>query len=266
MVNIAITGKGGVGKTTIAGILSRFLGGEEYNVLAIDADPDMNLGSVLGVDMSEVTPLSENKELIAERTGSMPGKNMGGGVFKLNPKVDDIADAYGVKAPDKVNLIIMGTVDKGGSGCMCPSDAFLRALLRHLIIGKDDAVVLDMEAGIEHLGRGTAKSVNSLIIVVEPGMKSLKTAQRIKKLAEDIGIPNLGAIINKVRETAESEIIKERLKNMNIPFWGVVPFDENFMKADLKGKSPLDFSPESQGVQAMEKIKNNILRESKDKC
>ncbi len=257
MVNIGVTGKGGVGKTTISGILSRLLAREGYNVLAVDADPDMNLGSALGVDTSGVQPLSEKQELIAERAGAQAGGGMGG-VFKLNPKVDDIADKYGIEAPDGVNLILMGTVEKGGSGCMCPADAFLRALLRHLIIGEDDAVVLDMEAGVEHFGRGTAKSVDSLLIVVEPGMKSLKTAERIKNLASDIGISNLEAIVNKVRSEKDTDLVREKLSELDIPILATIPYDESFMEADLSEESPLDFKEDSEGIEAIKEIAKEI--------
>lgn len=258
MINIAITGKGGVGKTTVAGTLSRLLAREGYNVLAVDADPDMNLGTALGVDTSDVTPLTENYDLIAERAGAEPGGSVGG-VFKLNPKVSDIADKYGIDAPDGVTLLLMGTVEQGGSGCMCPSDAFLRALLRHLIIGKDDAVVLDMEAGVEHLGRGTAKSVDMLIVVVEPGMKSIQTAERINKLAEDIDISDIKAVINKKRSEEDSELVREKLDEMGIPVIAEIPYNESFVKADLEGKPPLDYDEDSDGIKAIVDLEENLV-------
>lgn len=261
MINIAVTGKGGVGKTTIAGTLSRFLSRAGYRVLAVDADPDMNLGSALGVDTSKVLPISENYDLIAERAGGRPGQSMGG-VFKLNPKVDDIAEKFGIEAPDDATLLLMGTVESGGSGCMCPSDAFLRALLRHLIIGKDDAVVLDMEAGVEHLGRGTAKSVDMLLIVVEPGMKSLQTAERTKKLASDINISNIVAVVNKKRTEKDSELVKKRLKEMGISVLAEIPYDESFVEADLAGEPPLDFDEDSDGIQAIRELGENLMKES----
>lgn len=261
MINIAITGKGGVGKTTVAGTLSRFLGRDGYNVLAVDADPDMNLGTALGVDTADVIPLTKNYDLIAERAGGRPGGSMGG-IFKLNPKVSDIAEKYGIEAPDNVTLLLMGTVESGGSGCMCPSDAFLRALLRHLIIGKEDAVVLDMEAGVEHLGRGTAKSVDMLIVVVEPGMKSIQTAERIKKLAKDIEISEVKAVINKKRSEEESRIVKERLEELGIPVIAEIPHDEKFAEADLMGKPPIEFDEDSDGIRAIAELEKKLVKES----
>lgn len=259
MINIAVTGKGGVGKTTIAGTLSRFLAEDGYEVIAIDADPDMNLDSVLGCDASDITPLSENRDLIAERTGTRPGDSFGSGVFKLNPKVDDIVETCGVDGPDGVNLVLMGTVDEGDTGCMCPAGAFLRALMRHLVRRKKDAVILDMEAGIEHLGRGTAESVDLMLVVVEPGLKSVETAKRIKNLAEDIGIGDLGGIINKIRNEEEANLIRGRLEEADIPIIGTVPYDENFIKADLEGKSPLDYNGESKGISKIREIERKLI-------
>ncbi|MFA7036880.1 MAG: AAA family ATPase, partial [Methanosarcina sp.] len=170
-IKIAITGKGGVGKTTLSGTLARLLARDGYEVLAIDADPDMNLASSLGIE-NPPKPLTDFKDLIQERAGAE------GGAFIYNPKVDDIAGKYGVIGPDGVRMLVMGTVDKGGSGCMCPASAFLRALLRHLMLKEKSAVILDMEAGIEHLGRGTTRGMDLMIVVVEPGARSLETAER----------------------------------------------------------------------------------------
>lgn len=259
MINIAITGKGGVGKTTVAGTLSRLLARDGYEVTAIDADPDMNLDSVLGCDASDATPLSENRNLIAQRTGTKPGESLTGGVFKLNPKVNDISKSFGIKSPDGVNLLLMGTVKKGGTGCMCPADAFLRALLRHLIKNEENALVLDMEAGIEHLGRGTAESVDEMIVVVEPGLKSVETAVRIKDLAEDLEIKRVSAIINKVRDKEGQKIIENRLENLDIPILGSIPYDEKFIESDLSGKAPLDLDENSKGIKALKKIEQQII-------
>ncbi|KXA99442.1 hypothetical protein AKJ47_01890 [candidate division MSBL1 archaeon SCGC-AAA261G05] len=261
-INIAIAGKGGTGKTTIAGTLARLLARDGYNVLAVDADPDLNLDSVLGVDASDVAPIAKKDELITKRTGASPGGTSIPGVFKLNPKVNDITETYGVTAPDGVNLVVMGTVDEGGSGCMCPAGAFLRALMRHLVKRRDDAVILDMEAGIEHLGRGTADSVDSMLVVVEPGLKSVETALRIKNLAEDIGLNRIEAVANKIRTKEEADLIQERLEELGIPLLETIPFDETFVEADLLGRAPLDLGEDSEGIKAIRRIEKKITERS----
>ncbi|MEM2495197.1 MAG: AAA family ATPase, partial [Nitrososphaerota archaeon] len=173
-MKIALTGKGGVGKTLIAATLSRLLARDGYKVLAIDADPNLNLGYSLGFNeeqLSKIIPLAENEELIKERTSISPEASLVG-FFKLYPKVDDIVDKFGIIGPDNVSLLIVGTVRKGGEGCLCPENAFLRTLIQHILIKRKEFVIIDMEAGIEHLARGTAKGVDIMLIVIEPSYKS----------------------------------------------------------------------------------------------
>lgn len=229
MVKIAVTGKGGVGKTTLSGTIARLLARDGYDVLAIDADSDMNLASSLGIAEPPL-PLTEYKEMIDERAGEA------GGMFKYNPKVDDITDKYGVTGPDGVKMLVMGTVERGGSGCMCPASSFLRALLRHVVLKNSSALIMDMEAGIEHLGRGTTRGIDLMIIVVEPGMRSIETASRIKDLASGIGIEHLAAVVNK----GTSSDIKPKLAELGITVLGEIPFSAELMNADFEGKAPLD--------------------------
>jgi len=213
-MKLALTGKGGVGKTSIVALFARVLKDRGNKVLLIDADPDMNLATVLGISSSaNITPIVELKELIAERTGVEVGKSAP--FFKMNPKVDDIPDRYCVEH-NGLKLIVMGTIRKGGGGCACPENAFLKNLLSYLVINSEEWVILDMEAGIEHLGRGTAIGVNHMIVVVEPNRTSVETAIRIEKLTGEIGIKNLHIIGNKIQNNEEVEFIKKSVKDINI--------------------------------------------------
>ncbi len=238
MLKLAIAGKGGVGKTTLASLLARLYAAEGNTVLAIDANPDANLGTALGITQDElrrITPIAEMKELIEERTGGKPGTT--GGFFKLNPKVDDIPDRFSVKK-DGVKLLIMGTVKKGGSGCICPESTLLKNLLNHLMLRRSEVVILDMDAGIEHLGRGTAASVNAFIVVVEPGQRSVETAKAVKRLAQDIGINKCYVVGNKIASDADRQFITENLPDFEL--LGYISFNPKIAEADRKGISPYD--------------------------
>ena len=248
-MKIAITGKGGVGKTTLAGTLARFFASNGFAVLAIDADPDMNLASAIGIKKPPL-PLTEHRKLIEERAGTGIG-----GIFKLNPKVDDIACRFGV-TEHGVSMLTMGTVEKGGAGCMCPASSLLRALLRHVLLREQSVVILDMEAGIEHLGRGTAGGVDLMIVVVEPGSRSIETAARIQKLSKKIGIGRLAAVINKANERNVGAI-SANLDRLGIPVIGTVPYDENLIQADINKQAPFDDGGDA--VLAIEKIKDAIM-------
>ncbi len=250
-MKLAVAGKGGVGKTTIAGTLARLFAREGERVIAVDADPAMNLKFALGI-AENPEPISELKDLISERTAADTGM----GVFKLNPKVDDILMRFGAAGPDGVMLLVMGTIEKGGTGCTCPENAFLRALLRHVLF-KESTVILDMEAGIEHLGRGTARGVDLMLTVVEPGMRSVETVARIKKLGEDIGITRFAAVINKVTTTEVAQKIEAILADLGIPVLGIVPHDPALIQADLEGRAPLDVG--GAAVEHLKAIKEQIV-------
>lgn len=231
-MKIAISGKGGVGKTLLASLLSRALAAAGYSVLAIDADPDANLAANLGFpDPDAITPISEMDDLIEERTGARPGQ--AGAFFKLNPRVDDLADTYAVEH-DGIRLMVMGRIKRGGTGCYCAEGVLLQALLAHLLLQRGEAVILDMEAGIEHLARGTARAVDRLIVVVEPGRRSIETASRIQRLAEDIGLSRIAVVANKLRDDAEKEFVMQSLPG--VEFLGFLPYDEDLVRADLSGE------------------------------
>lgn len=227
-MKLAISGKGGVGKTTLSAILAHLFAKDGYRVTAIDCDTAMNLPSALGIK-TKLKPLSELKDLIEERVvGPL-------GTYKLNPKVDDIFEAYSVYNEDGVRVLVLGTIEKGGEGCFCPENAFLRAILRHAIFREKDVLILDMEAGIEHLGRGTAKGVDLLIAVVEPGSRALETLGRIEELAKDIEIEKIAVVVNKFIESEEAKRLIEQIKH---PILGKVPFNECFIKADISNIPP----------------------------
>jgi len=235
-MKLAITGKGGVGKTTIVALFARVLKDKDYKVLLIDADPDMNLASVLGISKDiPITPIIEMRELIAERTGVEVGQPAP--FFKMNPKVNDIPDKYCINYHG-LKLMVMGTIRNGGGGCACPENAFLKSLLAYMIVLRNEWVLLDMEAGIEHLGRGTTIGVDQMLIVVEPNRTSIETAHRIKKLSKDIGIKKLSVIANKIQSPEERDFLQDNLKGFKI--LGYINYSDIIKKISLNIINPLD--------------------------
>lgn len=253
-MKIAISGKGGVGKTTLAGVLSRIYAEQGKKVLAVDADPDANLASSLGFgaeEVSAITPVSQMKELIEERTGTRTGTM--GAMFKINPTVDDIPDKYSAEK-NGVKLLIMGTVKKGGSGCYCPENILLKSLLTHMLVERDEVVIVDMEAGIEHLGRGTAYGMDALIVVVEPGQRSIQTAHNIKKLASDIGIKSVFIVGNKINSEQDKEFIESNLDELEVI--GFISYNKGVISSDLEGVSPFD--RDGKLVEEVKEIKQRL--------
>jgi len=232
-MKLAIVGKGGVGKTTVAAALARRLASLGRPVVAVDADPDGNLAAALGVAGENVPqPVAHMRDLILERTGA---KDEGAGLmFRLNPQVDDLPERFSVSAAG-VRLLVLGTVESGGKGCMCPEGAVLKALLQHLLLRTPDDVILDMEAGLEHMGRASARGVDAMISVVEPGMRSVQTATRIQKLASDIGIQKHFVVANKIRDQREQETLERALSGQVII--GVLPYAAELARADLEGRA-----------------------------
>ena len=227
-----------MGKTLLSSLLAKIFAESGYSVLAIDADPDANLAANLGFpNPDDITPISELHELIEERVGARPGQS--GSFFKLNPKVDDLPEKYAAKL-NGIRLMVMGRIKRGGTGCYCPEGALLQALLAHLLLQRDEVVILDMEAGIEHLTRGTAKAVDWLIVVVEPGRRSIETARRIFDLAQDLNLKKVAVVGNKIQNPAQKEFIVKNLPHAE--FLGFIPYDEAIINADLANRSILDSS------------------------
>jgi len=239
-MKLAISGKGGVGKTTLTALLAKAFSRRGYRVLAIDADPDANLAAALGYpNPEEIRPIAEMEDIIEERTGAKPGTS--GGVFRLNPKVDDLPDKFSGQI-NGIRLMRMGTVKKGGAGCICPESTLLRALVQHLLIERQEVVLMDMEAGIEHLGRATSGFVDRLLIVLEPGKRSIETAEKIHQLATDINLKQLGAVGNKIRTPGDESFLAENIKD--IPILGYLPFRDTIIKADMEARPPFDDAPD----------------------
>jgi CO dehydrogenase maturation factor len=242
VLKLAITGKGGVGKTTLAALLAYAFVQRGQKVLAIDADPATGLAAACGVPPEQaaaIVPVADMEDLIYERTGARKGET--GGFFKLNPRVDDIPDRFALEQ-NGIRILTMGTVKLGGSGCLCPENALLRSLVTHLLLRRDEVLILDMEAGVEHLGRGTARAVNALIVVVEPGRRSIQTAQSIRGLADDLGIERLYVVGNKVTGEADESFIAEQMPGFEI--LGFLASDPQAIQSDRLGQAVFDVAPQ----------------------
>ena len=253
-LKIAITGKGGVGKTTLASMLARVFAGDGSRVLAIDADPDANLAAALGIPAElsmGLLPIARMKELAEERTGATGGY---GTLFKLNPTVRDLPEKFCL-THDGVRFLWMGTFESGGSGCACPESTLVKRLMGHLLLEQDDVVILDMEAGLEHLGRRTAESVDALVVVVEPGQRSIQTAYQIMKLAEDIGIKQVLVVGSKVRDASDRLLIESAIPEEQL--LGYISFSEEIKRADQENTAPDKTAP--QAMSEVRSIKERLI-------
>jgi CO dehydrogenase maturation factor len=256
LVKIAVTGKGGVGKTLIAAGLAWSLARSGKKTIAIDADPSPNLGIMLGLSQEladAIIPLSENATLIEKKTGTaFPG------VYNLNFSVADIVRDYSVRTPAGVHLLVMGMVRQMGSGCTCAANSVIRTLLRHLIVERDEAVVLDMEAGTEHLGRGTAEGVDIMLVVSDANSRSLDTAGKIARMSQDAGIPRVVLVGNKIENSTRKAMIRRYAKGHGLPVAGYVPFDLTVVQAGIAGDSVLGLQP-SPALRAIDRIEKSIM-------
>jgi CO dehydrogenase maturation factor len=239
---IAISGKGGVGKTTLSALLAHIYAERGRDVTVIDADPVGGLAQALGFPddlVASVKPISEMDDLIYERTGAKPGTS--GGFFTMNPRVDDIPERFSVSHRG-IRFLRLGTIETGGSGCICPESALLKALVTHLLLYRDEMLILDMEAGVEHLGRATAQAVDAFLVVLEPGRRSLTTAERVKALAEDIGISHVYAVGNNVRGERDRTFMEE---HSPVPMLGYISANSELTDADMRGDGVYDAAPGS---------------------
>jgi CO dehydrogenase maturation factor len=252
-MKIAISGKGGVGKSTVSAMLALALAERGEKVLALDADPDANLAASLGIpreDREKIVPLSQRLDLIEERTGAMPGKT--GQVYKLNPEVSDIADAYAYTHRG-VALLTLGAIKQGGGGCACPESTFARALVTDLVLFKNETLIMDMEAGIEHLGRGTAQAVDVMLVVLEPGQRSADCALTVERMCREIGVKRCVFVANKVTGEDDVQLVRELLREREIAAF--LPFQSNIRNADRDGSSPYDFIDDATREQLSEILK-----------
>ena len=236
-MKIAITGKGGVGKSTLAAALALLMAGRGGEVLAFDSDPDANLAQALGIsgaEQAKIVPISRQIALIEERTGAKVSEY--GQVFKLNPRVNDVADNYAYKLGN-ISLLVLGAIKAGGSGCACPENTFARALTTDLVLFKNQTLIMDMEAGIEHMGRATAQGVDVILCVVEPGQRSIDCALTIDRMAKDIGHKRVEFVANKITGANDEAFIAELLPRAPL---GVIPMSDAVRAADRDGLSVLD--------------------------
>ncbi|MFW9772797.1 MAG: AAA family ATPase [Candidatus Heimdallarchaeota archaeon] len=250
-MKIAVSGKGGVGKTLVAGTLARLFAKDGYKVLAIDNDSAMNLSMTLGIDLEtkkNIVPISEMKQMIEERT-IVPGA--GPGVYNINPEVSDIPDRFKVSGPDGLQLLVLGGIEEPATGCLCPENALIRTLLYNLFVKRDEVIIVDFEAGLEHLGRGTAKGIDVMLVITEPSQKSLDLCSKIISLSKKLGVINIYLIANKVIDDTQIDTIRRIIDNWEIPLYHTIPFDSEIGKADLNGISPLDFNSNSDAINSI---------------
>jgi len=252
-VKIAIGGKGGVGKTTVCAIWAQLFAENGFNVLAIDADPNTTLASAFGIASQQCPePLIRMKQLIAERTGT--GKDAVGAYFRLNPKVSDLPEKYWLEA-NGLKLLVLGAITQAGAGCACPEGAFLKALLGHTILQRQELVLVDLAAGVEFMGRASVQGIDAFVAVVEPGGRSIETANNIAKMAKELGIGFIGTIVNKITEPAQTEVIQSQLKDTVL--LGTLRYSRSLQEADLR-RAPV-FGADAEVTEQLKQAKNKLV-------
>jgi CO dehydrogenase maturation factor len=255
-MKLAVSGKGGVGKSTLAAALALLMARRGWKVLALDADPDANLAATLGIPKEKrdlIIPISRQADLIEKRTGAKVKQY--GQIFKLNPEVSDIADSYAANH-EGVSLLVLGAVEQGGSGCACPENVLIRALVADLVLFNNEALVMDMEAGIEHLGRATARGVDAMLVVVEPGQQSIECAWRIERLSREIGLSTIQFVANKVRGATDAAFLEHAFPKRSL--LDSIPYCESIRQNDWNGRSVLDGLDETE-IEPFRNIFNKLI-------
>jgi len=225
-----------------------------FDVLVIDADPDTNLSSAFGIpsDLSP-EPLIKMKELIAERTGT--GKDSVGMYFTLNPKVSDLPERYWLKT-NGVKLLVLGAIMRAGAGCACPEGAFLKALLTHTILQRQELVLVDLAAGVEFMGRASVQGIDTLVLVVEPGARSIETARNMADMAKRLGIRHVGVVANKITESVQIDVIESQLSD--VVLLGTLKYSRALQQADLK-RAPV-FGADAEVTEELKQAKNRLAK------
>lgn len=244
---VVITGKGGAGKTTLTAVLSHLFAQHEYNVLAVDEDPQQNLACSLGFPMEkadQIVPVSKNLDYIEEKTGARPGEGWGV-MLSLNPDVSDVVKRFGMKINSKINLLVIGSVIQAATGCLCPENALLDAIVGYIKLREGEVILMDTQAGVEHFGRALAEGFRNAIIVTEPSFNSVQVALHSAKLSQQLGIERIHLAVNKVRDDTDKEKVLRFIDGRNY-FQSIhyLPFDEQVYKNEpdvgplLEGSSP----------------------------
>ena len=228
---VVITGKGGVGKTTLTALLSQFFAQDQFQVLAVDEDPQQNLAFSLGfpVDKAdEIVPVSENIDYIEEKTGARPGENWGA-MLNLNPDVSDVVNRFGMNIKERINLLVIGSVIQAATGCLCPENALLDSIVGYIKLREDEVILMDTQAGVEHFGRSLAEGFRNAVIITEPSFNAVQVALHSAQLADQLEIENIHLVVNKVRGKQDEEKVMERVGDKEDIFDEIhyLPFDEN---------------------------------------
>jgi CO dehydrogenase maturation factor len=261
---VVITGKGGVGKTSLTALLARLLAREAYRVLALDADPQMNLPYALGLPHDRaraLVPLSQNPDYVEEKTGARPGSGWGL-FFRLNPDVDDVVERFGVVGPEDVRLLVMGNTVQPAAGCVCPENSLLAAVANAVSLRRGEAILLDTQAGIEHFGRALARGFRHAVVVTDPTFNGVQVALHAARLARELEIPAIHLVVNRVRNDGDVERVAQILEDQgSFPFATkhLLPYEEQLLQSE-PDVGPLLAHSDSAFLRAVGELRNALLR------